>query len=86
MEQRRISRRPFEIEIGTTRAHCERCRCEFFSRTPENMAAVRCLACGAQYPFALLLKQVSADAGRGVEQVAEAEASLEQRDLLQQQP
>lgn len=80
MEEERItSRRPFQIEIGATAARCERCRCEHFMRSPETMDSVRCLACGLEYAYTALLRQIAAAANqRTQELLSKAEALQEE--------
>ena len=77
MEERRNFTRPREIQIGTTIARCQRCRCEHFIRSREKMDMMRCLACRAEYPYSLLLAQIGAMARR------RAEEALRKAEALQ---
>jgi len=80
MRERRNFSRPRQIEIGTTAAYCERCRCEHFVRLRKKMDAMRCLACGTEYTFDALLAQIAATVDLRTRE-ATSEASVPEEKL-----
>lgn len=63
MERRQFPK-PVRVSVGSTVAHCERCRAEFFvralvNRRGEKTDTMLCFACGFEHLYTGLLAQIS---------------------------